>query len=72
MVIHETLRIQTPVGLMMRVCVKDYEFEGLSIKKGMPIHIPAAGIHTDPKFYPDPEAFNPKNFDKENKSNRSP
>ena len=59
-------------GLIMRVCVKDFEFEGLKIEKGVQIHIPVAGIHMDPKYYPDPEVFNPQNFSKENRAERNP
>jgi len=46
--------------------------DGLDIKKETQIQIPVTGIHMDPKYYPDPEKFNPENFSKENKAKRSP
>jgi cytochrome P450 len=56
----------------MRLCVKDYSIEGFDMKKGLQVHIPVAGIHMDPKYYPEPEKFNPEHFSKENKASRSP
>jgi cytochrome P450 len=72
MVIAETLRLHPAVGLLMRVCVKDNSIEGFYMKKGLQVHIPVAGIHMDPKYYPEPEKFNPEHFSKENKASRSP
>jgi cytochrome P450 len=31
-----------------------------------------AGIHSDPSYYPNPDQFNPDNFAKEARNNRSP
>jgi cytochrome P450 len=72
MVVHETLRLHPPAGIMTRLCVKDFDGDGFKLKKGDQIHIPVTGIHMDPKFYPDPETFDPQNFSKDNKANRSP
>jgi cytochrome P450 len=46
--------------------------EGFEIKKGLQLFIPVAGIHMDPKYYPEPEKFNPEHFNKENKAKRNP
>jgi len=73
-VIHETLRMH-PVFNMTRTCVvPEYKVPGTSytIKKDERIMINVSGIHSDPKFYPNPEEFNPDNFSKEAKSTRSP
>merc|ERR1719320_1648095 len=52
----------------------DYNVPGTNytIKKDERININVSGIHTDPKFYPNPEQFNPENFSKEAKTSRSP
>ncbi len=52
-------------------CIRN-QADGLDIKKETQIQIPVTGIHMDPKYYPDPEKFNPENFSKENKAKRSP
>ena len=70
MVVHETLRLHTPAGLITRLCVKDFEVDGFKITKGMQILLPAAALHMDPKYYPNPETFNPDHFSKENRVNR--
>jgi len=73
-VIHETLRMH-PVFNMTRTCVvPEYKVPGTNytIKKDERININVSGIHSDPKFYPNPEQFNPENFSKEAKSLRSP
>ena len=72
MVVHETLRLHAPAGILTRICVKDFSGDGFEFKKGSLIQIPVVGIHLDPKHYPDPEVFNPENFSKENKANRNP
>jgi len=73
-VIHETLRLH-PVFNMTRTCVvPEYKVPGTNytIKKDERININVSGIHTDPKYYPNPEQFNPENFSKEAKSARTP
>ena len=72
MVVHETLRLHPAAGLLTRVCIKDFSGDGLDLKKGAQIHIPVVGIHMDPRNYPNPEVYNPENFNKENKAKRSP
>ena len=42
------------------------------IRKGEEVLINVAGFHSDPKYYPNPEAFNPENFSKEAKEKRHP
>ncbi len=31
-----------------------------------------AGVHSDPRYYPNPDTFNPDNFSKEARHQRSP
>ncbi len=74
MVLKETLRRHTPLDLISRGCVKDFQLPdtNITIKKGDEVHIPAIGIHLDDQYYPDPLKFNPENFNKENSAKRSP
>lgn len=44
----------------------------LHISKGQNLFIPIFGLHRDPKYFPDPECFNPERFNKENKKNIKP
>ena len=44
----------------------------LAKKKGSSVFINSPGIHSDPKYYPNPTVFNPDNFSKEAKASRGP
>ncbi|KAL1402069.1 hypothetical protein pipiens_000130, partial [Culex pipiens pipiens] len=74
MVVSETLRIWAPSTATDRLCVRDYELdagEGLkfTIDKGTCVWFPVYGLHHDPKYYPNPERFDPERFNDENKRN---
>ena len=73
MVVNEALRFY-PLGDHERKCVKDYTLPGSSftIPKGMMVYMPATGIMSDARYFPNPEQFNPENFSKENKEKRNP
>lgn len=73
-VVMETLRIRPPVGTLLRVCTKDYKIPGtnVEVKVDDMISIATSGIHSDPRYYPNPEVFNPDHFSKEAKAKRSP
>ncbi|XP_045473259.1 cytochrome P450 6k1-like [Harmonia axyridis] len=61
LVTKETLRKYPFLQLLQRYCVKDHTFEtGLTIKKGQRVLIPTLALHHDPKYYPNPEEFNPE------------
>jgi len=70
--IAETLRKYPPVPFLTRECTKRYTIPGTSVtlEKGMPVVIPVLGIHKDPKYYPNPEKFDPDRFRVEAKSKR--
>jgi cytochrome P450 family 6 len=75
MVIHETLRRYSPIGMIQRVCTEDYVLPGypkIQIKKNTEVHCNAAAMHLNSKFYPDPLEIIPERFSKEEKSKRHP
>ncbi|XP_053675594.1 cytochrome P450 9e2-like [Anopheles nili] len=74
MVVSETLRRWTPLGLTNRKCTKDYTFTNtdgtrITIERGMNISIPLKSFHLDEKFFPDPLRFYPERFEDSSKIN---
>jgi cytochrome P450 len=72
--INEALRLVPFFPRVERVCTKDWKSEefNLEIKKGMTTMIPLWAVHRNPKYFPDPEQFNPERFLPENKSKLHP
>ncbi|KXJ68076.1 hypothetical protein RP20_CCG006036 [Aedes albopictus] len=73
MVVSETLR-KWPAGAFDRKCERDYVLDdeaGLkfTIDRGACVWIPVHGIHRDPKYYPNPDKFDPERFSESNRSN---
>lgn len=74
MVVNESLRL-FPITIIERLCVKDYPVPNtnFTIPKGMMVGIANHGVMRDPKYFPDPDNFNPDvNFDPKTKQQRSP
>uniref|UniRef100_A0A182LYC0 Uncharacterized protein n=1 Tax=Anopheles culicifacies TaxID=139723 RepID=A0A182LYC0_9DIPT len=72
MVVSETLRRWPIATVLNRECVRDYLYDDgqgvkFTIEKGALIFIPIVGMHFNPKYYPDPERFDPERFNEENK-----
>ncbi|KAJ8686640.1 hypothetical protein QAD02_022434 [Eretmocerus hayati] len=68
-VFNESIRLHTQVPFIDRICIKSYELppalpecKPLTIKPGNSIWIPAAGIHKDPRYYDNPDTFNPDRY----------
>lgn len=64
---------------MNRICTKNHTIEPISpgekplhVEKGTELNIPMFAIHHDPKYYPDPERFDPERFNEENNKNIRP
>ncbi|XP_055619254.1 probable cytochrome P450 9f2 [Toxorhynchites rutilus septentrionalis] len=73
MVVSESLRMW-PIPVVDRHCVRDYTLddgEGLkfTIDQGTCIWIPVHGLHRDPKYYPNPDKFDPERFSDANRVN---
>ncbi|XP_013148436.1 PREDICTED: cytochrome P450 6B5-like [Papilio polytes] len=71
MVHDEALRMHPPIGYLTRQCVKDTVLPvgNVKVEKGTKIFTPIYSIHHDPKFYTNPEVFNPERFSRENSKN---
>lgn len=73
MVCSESLRKYPPLPFLDRRCIKDYTLPGTDIilKKGVALCVPLLGLHYDPKYFPDPQKFDPERFADVNKRSRS-
>ncbi|XP_069702400.1 probable cytochrome P450 6a14 [Periplaneta americana] len=71
-VVNETLRKYPPAQTLTRERTKTTKIRGTNavMEKGMQIMISIMGLHHDPKYYPDPEKFDPERFSEEEKSKR--
>ncbi|XP_011865317.1 PREDICTED: cytochrome P450 9e2-like [Vollenhovia emeryi] len=73
-VVNEALR-KYPIAVAMdRLCIEDFELPPMlpgmkpfTIKKGQGIWIPVYGLHRDPKYFKEPEKFDPDRFRGERK-----
>nr|QQL12326.1 cytochrome P450 CYP6CY13 [Aphis craccivora] len=72
MVLTETLRKVNGTIVLFRVATKAYQVpnSSLIIEKGQKIIIPTYSIHHDPKYYTNPDVFDPERFSLEEKSKR--
>lgn len=59
---EEAMRLYPPVFMVSRVAVEDDVISGHHIKAGTTVWIPAYAIHRDPRWWPDPERFDPSRF----------
>lgn len=65
-VILETMRLYPPVWALIRTASADDEIDGVKIKAGDNIVLCSYAVHHNPKYWPDPEKFDPDRFSKEN------
>ena len=70
MAIDETLRLYPPVWLTNRNAVQDDEIGGYRIAAGAVVGVAPYVTHRLPKFWPDPERFDPTRFTPENSASR--
>ncbi|SPP73317.1 probable cytochrome P450 6w1 [Drosophila guanche] len=74
-VVNETLRMYPIVGYAERECAQPAEGErftlaphhDMELPDGMPVYVSAIGIQRDPKYWPQPDKFDPERFDPANR-----
>ncbi|XP_034950095.1 cytochrome P450 6k1-like [Chelonus insularis] len=69
-IINETLRLYPPAPILDRVADDDYQIpnSNVVIEKGTAVYVALPGIQKDPKYFPNPEQFDPDRFSEENKN----
>ncbi|KAG7196870.1 hypothetical protein KM043_014503 [Ampulex compressa] len=72
-VINELLRKYPTIGIVTRECNEAYKIPGTDviIEEGIKVLIPIRAIHHDPRYYENPEKFNPDRFFDRNRKLRN-
>jgi cytochrome P450 len=61
-VLKETMRLYSPAPFFPREVIEDVELGGYIIPKGSIIFISPYVLHRDPRWFDDPERFDPERF----------
>ncbi|KAK3095368.1 hypothetical protein FSP39_013830 [Pinctada imbricata] len=69
---EEALRIFPPVPFFGRSLTEDCKIGKYTVPKGSTVVIPPVSLHKDPRYFPDPEKFDPDRFLPENSRKRHP
>lgn len=69
-VLAESMRLYPPTWRLMRRAVKDFPLGGNVIPARSLVVVSQYVMHRDPRFYPDPETFDPNRFTSEAKDAR--
>ncbi|KAL5278078.1 Cyp6g1.2 family protein [Megaselia abdita] len=68
MVVQESARMYSTLPFLDRECLEGYQVdEELHIPKGTPVFVPNFGIARDPKYFDEPNKFDPERFHPSNK-----
>jgi len=70
MVVSETMRLYPPAWAVGRLSLEDHEVGGYLIPRGSLVLVSQYVMHRDPRFFPDPERFDPERWTHEARSAR--
>lgn len=70
MVLQETMRLYPPVWILPRRALADDEVGGYHVPAGAEVLICPYTLHRHPRYWPEPDRFNPERFDPDVKSDR--
>ncbi len=70
MVVAETMRLYPPAWALGRLALEDHEVGGYRIPRGSLVLVSQYVIQRDPRFWPDPERFDPERWTPEAKAAR--
>ncbi|HEX8557862.1 MAG TPA: cytochrome P450 [Pyrinomonadaceae bacterium] len=70
MVVSEAMRLYPPAWALGRLALVDHEVAGYRVPAGALVLVSQYVIHRDPRFWPDPERFDPGRWTPEAKSAR--
>jgi cytochrome P450 len=65
MVLSESMRLFPPAWLIGRRALVDYELDGYRIPRGSIVIVSPYVMHRDPRFFPNPLAFDPRRWEPE-------
>ena len=66
MVVKESMRLYPPIPTIARLAMENLVIGDYPVRKGLIISLSPNVIHHDPRWYPEPDAFRPERFTKEN------
>uniref|UniRef100_A0A0K8TUK3 unspecific monooxygenase n=1 Tax=Epiphyas postvittana TaxID=65032 RepID=A0A0K8TUK3_EPIPO len=80
MIVSEVLRKWPAAPVVDRLCMSDYNLgkpnskatNDIILRKGQSVQIPLWSFQHDPKYFPNPDKFDPERFSEENKHNIDP
>ncbi|KAK6917178.1 Cytochrome P450 [Dillenia turbinata] len=64
-VVCEAMRLRPPIAGTFREAITHFCYAGFRIPKGWKIYWNAYTTHKDPKYFPDPDKFDPSRFEKD-------
>jgi pentalenene oxygenase len=68
--LQETLRLYPPAWMMTRIVLEDVELGGHRLPAGAEVIFSSHQLHHDPVPFPDPEAFDPGRWDRQDREDR--
>ncbi|MEF8781911.1 MAG: cytochrome P450 [Haloarculaceae archaeon] len=70
-VIDEAMRLYPPVYTIFREATTDVELSGYAVPEGTALMLPQWAVHRSPRFWDDPESFDPERWRPERTGDRS-